>query len=295
MKQILITGAGSYIGTGFKKWMKQYDGYEIDVIDTKNEEWIKKEFSSYDVVFHVAGIAHVDTGFFFIRTKSKKANKDLYYKVNRDLAIEVAKKAKREGVRQFIFMSSIIVYGEHNSIIKPQYITKDTVPKPTNYYGMSKLLAERGILSLQSEDFRVVILRPPMIYGKDCKGNYQKLAKLARITPVFPDIDNKRSMLYIDNLCEFVKLMIENEEKGLFFPQNNEYVETSELVKLISKTYGRKIVLVKIYGLIINIMFRFSIVNKIFGNLFYEKSLSNYNKGDYCVMSFEESIILSIR
>ena len=69
----------------------------------------------------------------------------------------------------------------------------------------------------------------------------QSWQKLAQKLPVFPDIDNQRSMLHIDNLCEFIRLMIDNEESGLFFPQNREYVKTSEMVKLIAEVHGKKI------------------------------------------------------
>ena len=167
--------------------------------------------------------------------------KELYYKVNRDLAIEIAKKAKREGVKQFIFMSSIIVYGSSGRIGERKIIDKDTKPSPVDFYGDSKLQAEKGLRALESDIFKVVILRPPMIYGKGSKGNYPKLSKAARVLPIFPDIDNERSMLHIDNLCEFIKLMIDNEESGVFFPQNKEYVKTSEMVKLIADVQGRKV------------------------------------------------------
>lgn len=285
MKRILITGANSYIGTSFEKWLQQYpNDYSVDTVGTRNEEWKKKDFSGYDVVFHVAGIAHVDV------KKASEETKNLYYKVNRDLTIDVAKKAKAEGVKQFIFMSSIIVYGDSGKIGEKKVIDRNTIPRPANFYGDSKLQAENGILPLQSDDFNVVILRPPMIYGKGSKGNYQKLAKLARICPVFPDIDNERSMLHIDNLCEFIRLMIDHEEKGLFFPQNEEYVKTSEMVRLIAEVHEEKIKLIKQFNPVIKLMStRLEIINKVFGSMAYEKSLCKY-KIDYNINDFRTSI-----
>ena len=120
-------------------------------------------------------------------------------------------------------------------------ISENTVPNPVNAYGKSKLEAELGIRELENSQFKVVIIRSPMVYGKGAKGDYPRLARIARILPVFPDVDNRRSMIYIDNLCEFVRLMIENEERGLFFPQNREYVKTSEMVRLIAEAVGREI------------------------------------------------------
>jgi Nucleoside-diphosphate-sugar epimerases len=283
MKRILITGVNSYIGTSLEKWLGQYtDKYSIDTVDMKVDSWKEKDFSVYDVVFHVAGIAHADVG------KVSEERKVLYYKVNRDLTIETASKAKSEGVRQFIFMSSIIVYGDSGN--SKRIIDRSTVPVPSNFYGNSKLQAEEGIKPLESDDFKIVVLRPPMIYGKESKGNYPKLAKLAQKLPIFPDIDNQRSMLHIDNLCGFIKLMIDNEESGLFFPQNAEYVKTSEMVKMIAEAHGKKVKLTKIFNPAMYLMFgKVGIVNKVFGNLIYEMSMSNY-KENYRVRSLSESV-----
>ncbi len=281
MKKILITGANSYIGTSLETWLGKYpDKYYVDTVSTRDDSWKKKSFSEFDVVFHVAGIAHVS---------SDPKMEDLYYKVNRDLTIETAKKAKAEGVKQFIFMSSIIVYGDSSS--NKRVIDRDTVPTPSNFYGNSKLQAEEGIRGFESDDFNIVILRPPMIYGKGSKGNYPKLAKAAQKLPLFPDIDNERSMLHIDNLCEFIKLMIDNEESGLFFPQNEEYVKTSELVKTIAEVHGKKIWMTRLFNQVLRLMFGIGIVNKVFGNLVYEKSMSDYDKANYRIRLFKESII----
>lgn len=281
MKKILITGADSYIGTSFEKWIAKYpDKYKVDTVDMKSGSWIQKDFSKFDVVFHVAGIAHVS---------SDPMLEDLYYKINRDLTIETAKKAKAEGVKQFIFMSSIIVYGDSSN--NKRVINRNTVPIPSNFYGNSKLQAEEGIRGLENNEFKITILRPPMIYGKGSKGNYPKLAKAAQKLPLFPDIDNERSMLHIDNLCEFIKLMIDNEESGLFFPQNKEYVKTSEMVRLIAEVHDKRIILTKVFNPVLKLMFGIGLINKVFGNLVYELSISEYNKANYRIRDLKDSII----
>lgn len=283
MKKILITGKNSYIGLSLEKWLlKEPTRYEVDTVGTRDNIWKQKDFSKYDVVFHAAGIAHVS---------SNPKMEELYYKVNRDLTIEIAKKAKKETVKQFIFMSSIIVYG--NSSSEKRIISKSTKPTPSNFYGDSKLQAEEGIKKLESNNFKVVILRPPMIYGENSKGNYPKLAKLAKRTPVFPNIDNERSMLHIDNLCEFLKIIINEEETGLFFPQNKEYVKTSELVKVIAEVHGKKIWLTRLFNPTINLMRNLNVINKVFGNIVYEKSMSYYSKTDYQIRNLKESIIMT--
>jgi UDP-glucose 4-epimerase len=245
------------------------------------DSWKEKDFSGFDVVFHVAGIAHIS---------SSRKMEDLYCKVNRDLTIETAQKAKHEGVKQFIFMSSIIVYGD--SSCSKKVITKETIPKPSNFYGSSKLQAEEGINLLESDNFKVVVLRPPIIYGKGSKGNYPRLAKAAQKIAIFPDIDNERSMLYIDNLCEFIKLMIDHEESGLFFPQNSEYVKTGEMVRLIAEAHGKKIKMTKIFNPLLKIMCpKVGLISKVFGNLVYEQSISDYDKVNYRIRDFRESIM----
>ena len=281
MKKILITGVNSYVGNSFAEWINDYpNDYSVDKISVRGDAWKEVDFSIYDTVLHVAGIAHVSTD---------EKMKDLYYEVNRDLTIEIAQVAKQAGVKQFVFLSSIIIYGDskEGKIVIDQY----TKPKPSNFYGQSKLEAEKGIIPIENDDFKIAIIRPPMIYGKESKGNYPKLAKAAQILPIFPDIYNERSMLHIDNLSEFIRLIIKNEDNGIFFPQNKEYVKTSELVKIIAEVHERRIYLTKIFNPILNRMInKLDIVNKVFGNIVYDQAISRY-KESYHKKDLYESII----
>ena len=286
MKKILITGANSYIGMSFEKYIKENypDDYTVDTVDMIDGNWRNKGFSGYDSVFHVAGIAHADNG------KISAEKEKLYRSVNTDLTVETAKKAKADGVKQFIFMSSAIVYGDSAPIGKSKVITRDTPVSPANCYGDSKVQAENGIRSLDDDNFNVVILRPPMIYGKGSKGNYPLLAKIAMKTPMFPKVENTRSMLYIENLCEFVRLMIENDEQGTFWPQNAEYSNTSELVKLIAEAHGKKVRLVRGFCWALKIMSHVTgLVNKAFGSLSYEQDMSEY-KVEYRKQNLSNSV-----
>lgn len=282
VKQVLITGTSSYIGNQLADWLKKTsEEYLVTKKSVRDNKLEKIDFSNFDVIVHVAGIAHQDT---------KADQEDLYYKVNTELTIDIAKKAKEQGVKQFIFLSSIIVYGASSKIGEQKLITRETKPEPINFYGNSKLLAEKGIATLQTDDFNVAIVRPPMIYGKGSKGNYPILAKFAKLLPVFPDIDNQRSMLHIDNLTEFLKILIEQNERGLFFPQNNNYVRTSDMVYTISKINGKKIKLVKIFNPLLKTIGKKSeLINKVFGNLAYDQSISKYKK-NYLIHDLEESI-----
>lgn len=288
MKHILITGANSYIGTSFETYMSQWpERYQVDTLDMIDGSWRETSFAGYDAIFHVAGIAHSDTGSV---TEERKA---LYYKVNSELTIETAQKAKSEGVGQFIFMSSAIVYGDSAPIGKTRIITADTPLSPANFYGDSKVRAEEGILPLNDDSFRVVVLRPPMIYGPGSKGNYPVLSKLARKLPVFPAVDNRRSMLFIGNLTEFVRLMIENREQGIFWPQNDTYSNTTELVRLIAEAHGKRIAVVPGLTWALKLLsLGTGLVNKAFGSLCYDQELSRYHE-DYRRYSLEESIKLT--
>lgn len=286
MKKILITGANSYIGTSFEKYLKENfpEAYQVDTVDMIGNSWREKSFSGYDAVFHVAGIAHSDSG------KISEEKSKLYYAVNTDLTVETAKKAKADGVSQFVFMSSAIVYGESAPIGARKLITQDTPVSPANCYGDSKVQAENGIRPLSDDSFRVVILRPPMIYGKGSKGNYPLLAKLALKTPIFPYVNNERSMLYIENLCEFVRLMVENQEQGTFWPQNPEYSNTGELVKLIAQAHGKKVRIIKGFGWALKLLGLVTgLVNKAFGSLSYDRTMSEYKEA-YAKISLAESI-----
>lgn len=287
-KKVLITGQGSYIGTAVERWLlKDKDHYQVDTLDMQDETWRDTDFSQYDVVYHVAGIAHADVG------NVTEEQKQLYYKVNTDLTIEVAERARQAKVKQFMFMSSMIVY----SGCKENFITSETEPCPLNFYGDSKWRADQKIQEMDAENFKVVVLRPPMIYGKGSKGNYPQLAKLASKLPVFPIVKNQRSMLHIDNLCQFVKLMIDNEEHGVFFPQNGEYSNTSDMVHMIAEVKGHRIIMIPFVGIFIKLLEKVpgkigGLTIKAFGNSSYDMSMSEY-KANYRVNSLRKSIVLT--
>lgn len=286
MKKILITGAGSYIGTFVEHYLAKWpEVYHVDTVDMIGESWKEHSFQGYDAVLHVAGLVHQP------KTKNDPAQAELYDRVNHRLAVETAQKAKAEGVRQFLFMSSASVYGLSAPVGKVVMITKETPLQPADNYGISKAKAEESLRILQDEQFKLAILRPPMIYGKGCKGNYQTMAKLARKLPFFPWVDNQRSMLYMENLAEFIRLLIDDEAEGIFCPQNKEYVNTSDMVSQIAHANGKDILLIRGFGWAIKLLRPVTgIVDKAFGSLCYDFELSRYDR-DYCVKSLQESIL----
>ena len=274
MKKVLITGLNSYIGNSFEKYIENIpeSAMQTEKVSLKERDWQEKSWRGYDVVLHVAGLAHVDVSHADEKTRQR------YYHINRDLAEQAAEKAKRDGVSA--------------PIGKNKKITKETKPSPANFYGDSKLQGEQAVLALQKgsdsesmrDTFRVLVLRLPMIYGKDSRGNFPKLKKLAERTPVFPEIENRRSMLYIGNLCELIKIAVEKELGGIICPQNKEIISTSELVKLLGEQKDKKIILMPGFKAILKICALFTgYVNKVFGSLEYGEELSRWelNYGRY--------------
>lgn len=285
MKKILITGAGSYIGTAFERYLAKWpENYTVDTLDMLGDAWRQADFSGYDAVLHVAGIVHQ------AKTKNDPSQAALYRQVNTDLAIETAQKAKAAGVGQFLFMSSASVYGLTARVGQQVTITADTPLAATDNYGLSKVKAEEGLTPLADDSFRVAILRPPMIYGKGCRGNYVTLSKLARKLPLFPEIKNQRSMLYIDNLSECLRLLVDEGAGGIFCPQDSAYVNTSDMVRCIATVHGKRLRLVRGFTWALRLLSHVTdMVDKAFGSLCYDPALSA-RPANYQVVTLQQAI-----
>lgn len=291
-KKVLIVGSKSYVGNSFSNYVSSvYPNIETVTISLRDDNWKNISFAGYDSVFHVVGIAHAD-----VRKLSEK-DQQRYYDINTSLAIETAKKAKNDGVKQFVFMSSMIVYGD--SIFgKKDAIDEKTLPSPCNFYGDSKWQADIGIRKLSDENFKVAVIRSPMIYGKGSKNNYSSLVRISKKTPMIPDINNCRSMIFVEDFCEFISQIVLSGEGGIYFPQNSEYVKTSDMVSIIGKIIGKPVKLVKIFNHAVCVASKCpgrigSLVNKAFGNSFYSQVLSTYDGIDYQRHTLEESIAIS--
>ncbi|WNF90834.1 NAD-dependent epimerase/dehydratase family protein [Vagococcus fluvialis] len=287
MKRILVTGENSYIGTSFVTYMEQFkEEYEVETISVRGDEWREKDFSIYDAILHVAGIVH---------KKETSQNEKSYYDVNVTLTEKLAEKAKSEGVKQFVFFSTISVYGK---IIGE--IGKNSIEKPISYYGKSKLLAEKKLTKLETNDFNITIIRPPMVYGPNCSGNYKKLRNAILKLKMFPNVSNKRSMIYIGNLLFFTKKLIDFNCSGIFIPQNLEFVDTKEMIQEISYQNESKLFLVPFFYNEKNKILNASFLKKILGNLVISTDASFYNIEEELVKeiknsfyTFEESISIT--
>lgn len=259
MGQILITGETSYIGNELRKYLE--GKYQVTMLSVHGKEWESLDFRKFNIVIHCAALVH---------RKERKSQAGEYKEINCNLTKKLAEKSKKEGVGQFIFFSTMSVYG-----ISTGSIGRGTKPNPKSLYGISKLQAEQELLALKSETFRVCIVRPPMIYGKGAKGNYKKLETLIVRIPVFPVIKNKRSMLYIGNLCKFVQRLIEEKADGIFHPQNKEYLSTTRLVKWIAYVHGKKIRFFHLPRWCGYFFIKTRIGQKLFGDLVYKEDMGD--------------------
>ncbi|WP_214798847.1 NAD-dependent epimerase/dehydratase family protein [Exiguobacterium sp. s50] len=278
MKKILVTGENSYIGNLFIKFIEEYQylDYQVDKISLKNNMWRTRTFNEYDVVIHLAGIVHLPSAPSF-----------LYYKINRDLTLDFAKKVKNDGVPHFIFFSSLSVYGLDSGLIN-----KETKTKPKNDYGKSKLEAEYELSKLEDCNFTLSIVRPPIVYGPRCPGNFSKLIKLFGKLPIFFNLKNERSMIFIDNLFHYLLILIKNKIPGIIVPQNSKYIATVSIYKEFKQQNKEKFVLVPIY-FPKKVLNKIPVVKKVFGDLKVDKSLSVLPI-KFEETPFEKSISLSI-
>ena len=284
-KKVILVGIGGYIGGKFTEYInKNYPDWQIDAVDSMNRKWAEADFTGYDAVYNVSGLAHAN---------ARQGSEELYYQVNGQLPIDVATKAKAEGVPLFVQMSSQIVYGDMSGLGEEKMLTPETVPAEPTVYGKSKMMAERGLQKLVDDKFQVAIMRPPLIYSEYARDNFPRLVNFAKKMPIFPKLKNKQSMVYVDNLCELIKLIIENNKGGIYYPQQECYIEISKIVKDIADAVGNKMWQTRIFNPALRLLSKvpqLGFIHKAFGSIAYDMEMSNHFDGKYRVLSYEESI-----
>ena len=285
MKKVMLVGVGGYIGGKFTEYInKNYPDWQVDAVDSMNRKWAETDFTGYDAVYNVSGLAHAN---------ARQGTEEQYYAVNGQLPIDVAMKAKAEGVPMFVQMSSMVVYGDMSGLGEEKNIFEDTVPAEPTIYGKSKMMAERGLQKLVDETFQVAIMRPPLIYSEYARDNFPRLVNFAKKMPIFPKLKNQQSMIYVDNLCELIRLIIENNKGGIYYPQQEVYIETSKIVKDIADAVGNKMWLTRVFNPLLKLFSKcgkLAFIHKAFGSITYDMSISNHFDGKYRIVSYEESI-----
>ena len=279
--KILIIGKNSYIGNHIDEWLTK-NSHQVSQLDVLNDEWKTYDYSPYDAIVHVAGIVH----------RPDCNDWGLYKRVNTDMPIAIATMAKKAGVKQYVFFSTMGVYGVGKKL-SPNVVNENTPLNARDMYGRSKLLAEEGLRALEDAHFSVACVRPPSVYGKGCRGGYiTGFAKIAKLLPVIPRAyeDAKQSFIYIDNLSELVRLVIEQQKRGAFCPQDEKAVNANELLEAISKGLGIKYCSSWLLGLGVRLLHFIPFVNKAYGGVEYARSLSDIDGLDYVVVPFEEGM-----
>ena len=230
--KILLTGAKGFIGSYFQEHYK--DQYDIQTFSFQNDELDSLDLSGFESIIHLSALVHQMGG----------ADEEEYERINVGNTIALAQKSKQSGVKQFIFMSSVKVYGEESDTA----YAENTKCEPQDDYGKSKLEAEKQLINMEDDDFTVSILRTPIVYGARVKANIQNLIKLVNKVPILPfrGIENRRSMVYIGNLCEMINRLCETQLSGIFLAGDDRPVSTTELIELIAKELDKTIYLVNI-------------------------------------------------
>ncbi|MCT7551050.1 NAD-dependent epimerase/dehydratase family protein [Aliarcobacter butzleri] len=230
--KLLITGSNGFIGNYFINNYKSK--YNIKTFSFLKDDINTLDCNTIDIVFHLSALVHQMGG----------ASASEYEKINVIQTIELAKKAKESGVKHFVFMSTVKVYGEETN----SKYTENTVCNPEDDYGKSKLKAEQELQKLEDENFKISIIRTPIVYGYGVKANIKNLINLVNKVPVLPlgKIKNKRSMVYIGNLCHLVDEIIIQKKSGIFLACDDEPLSTSKLIELIAKNLHKKVYLIKV-------------------------------------------------
>jgi len=231
--KIIVTGASGFVG---KNYINLNKNHQIQAVSLSKSELFSFDFQGCEVLLHLAALVHQMHG----------APEGEYFKINSDLAFATAQKAKKEGIKHFILLSTVKVYGESTTNKIP--LNEKTDCHPEDAYGKSKLEAEKRIFGLEDENFKVAIIRSPLVYGTGVKANMFNLIKLIDKMPILPfgNITNKRSFVYIENLIALIDRIITTRASGIYLARDSENLSTTELTLAISKALNKKRVMLSV-------------------------------------------------
>lgn len=264
-KKVLITGANGYVGNKLSRYLLS-QSYDVKTLSVRNDDWKNEDFSQYDAIIHLAALVH---------NNEPGADMKRYMDVNYKLTKLLADKAKQQQVPQFIFFSTMAVFGLDGKLGSPEKIDNNTILDPKTEYGISKLKADEYLLSIEDDNFVVSIVRPPMIYGEDSPGNFKKLKKYAEHIPFYLNIDNERSAINIDNLVLYVGELIKHKQTGIHYPYDNESFKTNEVIKEIRNYNNKNSYAIVVPKFLLPLLSKLSVFNKLYGNLTYDNMFND--------------------
>ncbi|MEV9526232.1 NAD-dependent epimerase/dehydratase family protein [Aliarcobacter butzleri] len=278
--KILVTGSSGYLGSSF---INQYsDKYNFQKFSLLSQKLENINFNSIDIILHGAALVH----------QKVEHSYEKYHEVNNEYPVKLAKSAKQNGVKQFVFISTIAVYGEDED-----KLSENTACNPVTNYGKSKLEAEKELLKFSDDSFVVSIIRPPMVYGKNAPGNIDSLIKLVKKLPIIPlgGIENKRSFISIQNLCHMIDEIITQQKAGIFLASDDKPLSTTRLIELIAKNLDKKVCLIKIpfFETLLKIV-KPSFHKRLYGSLEIDNSVTKEKLNQKNPYSVEDGIKLMI-
>lgn len=272
-KTLMITGASGFIGSNFiEKYKEEYNIIPIDLLQMKPEEI---DYTGVDTILHLAALVHQMNG----------APREKYFEVNTELTRRVAEEAKKQEVKHFVFYSTVKVYGCDGEMENHNFIlTENSSCNPNDPYGESKYEAEKILRSMEDENFKVAIVRPPMVYGKGVKGNMLNLMKLVKYFPILPFNydENRRSLVGINNLLYMTKLIIDKEADGIYLGSDGNPVSIKEIVEIIAEIMDKKIINIKLSKFILKLLCKYkkNIAIRLYGTLAFKQE-DGYRKIKY--------------
>lgn len=281
--KVLIAGKTSYIGRHIGDFiLEQEPDAEVIYISVRDDSWKSMDLSGFDAVVFAAAIVH----------RKDITDPEIYHRVNAVLPFEFAKKAKGEGVRHFLFLSSAAVYGAEKALPKTNIVTADTPLEPVLPYDVSKLEGERLLQTLEDETFLLTLVRTINVYGKDCPGNYiSRFMKIARWLPVHPKAypESKQGFVHVKSLSKLCYLALKSNHGGIYHPQDPELVSSYDILSSLSKAMGIRRPTFPCHALV-RLLPRISPVMKFFGGVAYDPALAECSLGDYHVIECKEGL-----
>lgn len=247
-----LTGYTGFIGAAF---LKQFShAYDIQLINLRDSTYLSL-IPGLDAVVHCAGLAH----------KDDPPPKEEYFRVNYDYTKILVDACITHQVNQFVFLSTFHV----------------NLKNPTSY-SESKVAAENYLNSVTSQ-IHISIIRPPMVYGEGCKGNFPKLVKLIKLSPILPFKykENRRSLIYIENLTGFISHLLNKKITGTFSPQDQKTVSIYDLALFISKAYEQKKILISPPKFLLILLKKFmpTIYDRLYNDLYIDPSINLQQTG----------------
>jgi UDP-glucose 4-epimerase len=285
--KILITGETGYVGNHAKEYLENTTNYVVKKVSLRRNNWMDMDFSEYDSIVHCVAVI-----------PKNNIEDSVFFSVNHELSEKLAKKAKSDGVKQFIYLSSMAVYGMKPSTKKGEgLIYSDTPCNPDSVYGKSKYQGEQAVVSLADDNFKVAIVRSPSIYGKRSTNYFNQyyyiISKLFIQPYAFTKC--KRSAIYIENLCELFRLLIKNSNHGIFCPADNPTLSTVEYIKFLQNSKGNNFYSSRLFGLALKLVCsRMPIIYSMWGSIAYDDSLTNILNGEYQIFNSYEGLNKSL-